>query len=575
MTASNNDNSFSLRCFVWGDDPLKPFTVRVSPDLDVQEFLLEVKRTYESLRDDKLAHVTLYRIEAAREELANLDAPSRGSPNKLAFMDPLRVYWPEPQEISWDRVQVLVQADIIRTCVPSSTVHTEKRELNNPTEDDQNRELIERFRKSRASYCNALTRCSASAAAKPNEFLRQQQGQNYMLNGRPRQHTGPPLVLYHPVFGNFLSNLQSSDPLCPQFYEHIFGYLWDSQKVYEDEVENGQASDRDASGLEQLLGKLLKSGVAPDAVATASDGGYCLIVEMKNEIGTGGSDPSIQAAQSYSRVWQTSRLLDRCCCPTILIAIAGPWMCILGAVFLDRPVIQPLTDYLWVGINPSKPQEIHYVARVFHCILEARRELETYYDDLTSKDINNFPAQPFIFPHPTHFIDGNGQQVKFTYVMPLDIPSPDVVSQLKRSESQITPNKPIYVAKLRNSGLPIVVKFVESYNSDAHRLLAREGLAPALLYDGTAHANDQLGPNHHMIVMEHVNGVDLGHYVGPILPPCVSANIEHALSLLHDADIVFGDLRPPNIMLVKDGDGTITGAKLIDFDWCGKHRVGR
>jgi hypothetical protein len=38
-------------------------------------------------------------------------------------------------------------------------------------------------------------------------------------------------------------------------------------------------------------------------------------------------------------------------CPTFLIATAGPWIVVLGAVITDGVIVQRLTDYVWVGID--------------------------------------------------------------------------------------------------------------------------------------------------------------------------------------------------------------------------------
>ncbi|RIA94123.1 hypothetical protein C1645_690128, partial [Glomus cerebriforme] len=38
---------------------------------------------------------------------------------------------------------------------------------------------------------------------------------------------------------------------------------------------------------------------------------------------------------------------------------------------------------------------------------------------------------------------------------------------------------------------------------------------------------------------------------------------------LHEQNIVFGDLRRPNILV------TIKGTILVDFEWCGKHNTDR
>ncbi|KEP48576.1 kinase domain protein [Rhizoctonia solani 123E] len=575
---------FYLNCFILDDESCCPFPAKTSPDKMILELIQDVKKAYDAqIKSSSIVVLELYQVDASSEEedLVNMQMPSRE--DKLKLIKRVRDYWKNPGDICEDRIQILVKAEITQWPVFSSTVRATENQFNSPTEEDQHRKLIERFKQSRILYCQALIRYSASATARHDEFLRQQWGKYHILNGRPRQHTGPPIVLYHPVFGNFLSNLQSSDSLDPEFEKQIFEYFWASQQIYAVEERKSQvkggddANPRDA--LKEFLGQLWKLSEESAALDTAAIhvGGHCIILEMTNEIGTGGSDPSVQAAQSYSRLWQSSNLFDRCCCPSILIAIAGPWMCILGAVFLDRPIVQPLTDYLWIGINPSKPRGIHSVARAFHCVLEARKELQTYYDNLSSKDLKSLPVQPLIFPYPNHFITDNGERVDFAYIIPLELRSLEMALHLERSRSQLIADQFVFVAALCNTNPPlrIVIKFVESYNADAHKLLAQEGLAPELLYDGTVHANRQLGPHHYMVVMEYIDGVDLGRYVGPALPLCVTANLDHALSVLHNADIVFGDLRPPNVMLVKDTNGVIIGAKLIDFDWCAKHGVGR
>lgn len=49
----------------------------------------------------------------------------------------------------------------------------------------------------------------------------------------------------------------------------------------------------------------------------------------------------------------------------------------------------------------------------------------------------------------------------------------------------------------------------------------------------------------------------------------VRRNMREALDVLHDADLVFGDLRSPNVLVVSEADGKRSG-RLVDFDWCGK-----
>ncbi|CAE6373097.1 unnamed protein product [Rhizoctonia solani] len=584
------NSSFFLNCYILGDGTYDPFSVEVSSDesMTVTGLVRQIARDYEVTTTRKLAISDVYRVHLTREELPNLASTPEEYFNsrKMYMMDLVEDHWPDPQQVHRRSVHVLIRGvNRIGPVSVAATVGVEQQSSTSERED-QVSDIISRFKKSRIEYFSSLNDSSA-AAANPNRFAEQQWGKNYMLNGRPHTHTGPPIILYHPVFGNFLTNLKSSNQLSPKFYDSIFEYFWASQRIYHAEA-GSRASNRDENTrtiLEDLLGKLWRAtedGPNPDAVATGSNGGACLFIEMKDEIGTGGGDPSIQTAYSYSRFWRNSQLKDRCCCPSILIAIAGPWMCVLGAVLLDRPVVQPLTDYIWVGINPSRPWDVTFVARVFYSILVARKELEVYYAKLTStSSMDSFDPKPLaapFFPYPNYFIGEGGNRIKFTYKGYLNHTSLKS-SQLGPSKSQLIPSKLVFLAECFETDPTtlIVIKFVESYDADAHKLLAEAGLAPQLLYDGAANANEnvRLGPDYRMIVMEYIAGVDLGRYTGSTLPQCVSADVDRAVTLLHNSNFVFGDLRPPNVMLVKDVAGAVVGAKLIDFDWCGKHQEER
>lgn len=46
-----------------------------------------------------------------------------------------------------------------------------------------------------------------------------------------------------------------------------------------------------------------KLGVPLDGMITGHGGTACIFMEMKNEIDSGGSDPSVQAAISFSKFW--------------------------------------------------------------------------------------------------------------------------------------------------------------------------------------------------------------------------------------------------------------------------------
>jgi hypothetical protein len=67
---------------------------------------------------------------------------------------------------------------------------------------------------------------------------------------------------------------------------------------------------------------------------------------------------------------------------------------------------------------------------------------------------------------------------------------------------------------------------------------------------------------------------------GQDLPSSVIEDVRKAISILHEQNIVFGDLRRPNVLVKEvfksEGDaGGTWRAKLCDFDWAGKEGLGR
>ena len=119
----------------------------------------------------------------------------------------------------------------------------------------------------------------------------------------------------------------------------------------------------------------------------------------------------------------------------------------------------------------------------------------------------------------------------------------------------------------------VVVKFTARYNPEAHRLVATWGLAPML------RACVPVCGGLFMVVMDRVHGEMAVEAVarGELLPYDIYKDIQNAVALLHSHDLVFGDLRIQNIMVVPGGSGSDARPRgmLIDFDWVGDHGIGR
>ena len=230
------------------------------------------------------------------------------------------------------------------------------------------------------------------------------------------------------------------------------------------------------------------------------------------------------------------------CCPTFLLALMGPWLCVLGAIFTDRPVVQPLTPFLWLGGLHAGKKQCKEVTRLFAALSTSMFELEEFYSLLDFTPI----SEARFFPYITTFTDcGTGSKVQFKYERHAD-PIPGG-------------SKAVFIANTSDDRR-VVVKFTQEYNDTGHSLLAAKGLAPPLLCCDRSTFSDLV-----MVVMGYVDGRQLLHEYPLATPTEVLEKVSEALKILHANDLVFGDLRLPNILVTSQG-----GVQLVDFDWCGK-----
>jgi hypothetical protein len=142
---------------------------------------------------------------------------------------------------------------------------------------------------------------TASQAANPWN-LESQQRAAPVFNGRPFDYSGPPIGLYHRVFNKFEKGLEADDPIPRETRENVRGFIEVSSAVYEQE-------DARLEEIEPIFNRLLgRELTATTASKVKSDGicifvqpfnAYLLMLEVKNEIGTGESDPFVQASFAY------------------------------------------------------------------------------------------------------------------------------------------------------------------------------------------------------------------------------------------------------------------------------------
>jgi hypothetical protein len=291
-----------------------------------------------------------------------------------------------------------------------------------------------------------------------------------------------------------------------------------------------------------------------------------LLGEMKNEIGQGECDPCVQASFSFSRWWSQRQVRSVCSLSHLrtnpvdrrlrvvihrfvlpLFSIAGPWTSVHGAILLgEHWIVQPLTDLIWTGVVPelSLDGQVQHVAQLFNSLKTGLTQLKNKYKDIR--------ANPY-FPFP--------------YITSYSIPDTDPPTTMR-----FTYKKRLHCDEARKStavflgedteGKQIFIKFTARYGHGAHRLLTEKGYAPQLLHCF------EFMRGYFIAVMEYIEGHDMH---GRSFSSGDLDRVRGAKDILHEAGIVFGDLRPNNIMKPNDESGVL----LVDFDWCGKEGESR
>lgn len=273
-------------------------------------------------------------------------------------------------------------------------------------------------------------------------------------------------------------------------------------------------------------------------------------------------------------VLQARPLREACCCPVLLIGIAGPYIAVSGAVFIEKLVVQNLTDYISLVPRPSLSDRSPFddailrAARLLTAIKKCIDALDTYYLAMketippvvprtavgpASKEFRVKPSnvQRNVWPSFTEY-SFNGREYTLTYKEPLD--RVHLWEAVYRAEA------------VDSSGVStqVVVKFAHKYCEAAHRLLAEAGYAPPLLYCEKVPSSGMT-----VVVMDYVDG----EAVEGTLTGDATLQLRTAMQTLHQGGYVWGNLREPNVLVVKGDDSD--RVKLIDFDWCGKELEAR
>ncbi|KAJ2912741.1 hypothetical protein MD484_g7677, partial [Candolleomyces efflorescens] len=384
-----------------------------------------------------------------------------------------------------------------------------------------------------------------------------------------------PVALFSPALAKLQQRLEENDAkLDSHDVTRAHEYIGKAINFYtaEEDRENAirtaiegvlSAKDNEPTSLESQWGERLAwaDGIKPSKCWFAN-GFLSEVLELKNVPGVSG-DPILHCIVDLSKIIPSSRyngVRGACNFPVVLIGIAGSRLQIsiaayVGAIFVSDLVTVDLSRGFHGSVTTTR------LARIFQALSLCHQELKEYYAGIQPSPRSD---SSWLYPHP---ITANGVPlplVKYDKYLGLDGLSTETVPDLGERSTAV------YTGTLEK-GERVLIKFTHRYNKVAHTLLADAGLAPQL------HFVNPIVGNLLMIVMDYIPEAKPVWKLldeGASLPPIILDKVESAVSLLHDRNIVFGDLRDGNILYYRDDVGE-DRVILVDFDWAGVDNVDR
>lgn len=129
------------------------------------------------------------------------------------------------------------------------------------------------------------------------------------------------------------------------------------------------------------------------------------------------SDSLLSCSYYYSNSFLTDETDSRyLLLSNFWVAIAGSWMCILGGVFFDKAVVQPLTPFISLTATPGDDNHLGRITRILEALRLAFHNLNDFYTSLTN--FNGDRLQRFS-PYFREYVNSQGVRIPFTYLSQL------------------------------------------------------------------------------------------------------------------------------------------------------------
>ena len=222
----------------------------------------------------------------------------------------------------------------------------------------------------------------------------------------------------------------------------------------------------------------------------------------------------------------------------------------------DIFVVEPLTDYIFLGAGkPFAQDEIVRLSQILFHVSRAFRQLNLFYRDLV---LRSKPELHRLFPNPTPHAGMTIPKVTFTERFKYEGRDPD---EYRRS---------LFLATYGDDNEEVIVKSCDKYHGAAHKVVVLENLGPELFFC------ERIGDGMFMVITKFIKGRDAHfRFNQENLPANILDDVKLAIKGLHDAGLVFGDLRRPNILITKQPGDDREHAVLVDFEWVGQDGQAR
>ncbi|CAG8748950.1 17682_t:CDS:1, partial [Funneliformis caledonium] len=131
-----------------------------------------------------------------------------------------------------------------------------------------------------------------------------------ILNHRPYKCLGPPVFFYNKVFNKFVTDFRNEDlPISKEVLKMVDPLIQDMSKGYDTEDDLLDCFEKHLRKIIWPIEKIsnkdktCSDGVVTEPVESFYESALLFLLEIKNEIGTGLCDPTIQGSLSYVQRW--------------------------------------------------------------------------------------------------------------------------------------------------------------------------------------------------------------------------------------------------------------------------------